>query len=799
MGSSKKHKEKDKEREHKHKRKRRSRSRSKERRSRRKDREERRGKEEPQDKPRIAEPVEPEGQHASASGGGETSLSIDETNRIRAKLGLKPLDVPGSSNNAEAGGEEGEKPKEKEDVHAPPVNWGEQKKTEALREKMAILKQKRLMNKKLRKVKGLGDSDTDTDDMSKWVKRSRKMEKEKVLADKRAKLLEEMDEEFGISDLMDQEFKDKKKDYSARDLQGLTVQHEIDKFSDGRGVILTLKDKGILDKDEDDVLINVNMVDDEVAEKNVDNKKKKPEYKPYDEPEYDEYGMLKPNSILDKYDEDIDGNKKVKKSFTLGSGGKYDADEDREMERIRTELRQQGQTLAMPALTLASEYYTAEEAAAKFKKVKKKVRKIRKKTSLKADDLLNIAADQVTREDYGSRSRGRGHVVAPPEDMEEGENIDQVPEVIDYGHGDPNIIDYGHGIKAEPEVKTEPETEPSGRITLDPGVLSSLKVKVEEDMDVIGPDEDLTGVPVDDDEVENELHSALSKARKLKLKKAPRVSEQVVERVMSLQNPETDENAKGSQIVLNSISEFCRNLGEIPTYGLSGNREEDREEIMDVELELMEQKRRQEEIEEAASGWNEVDIDTQPVDITGEEQAVLEEEPIVTDGVGAALALAMKKGYLEKEVIKNVSAPEHSNLGAMYYSIEDKRYDDLDEKYRKRDRYGGGVISDFRDKDGYKPDVKLEYVDESGRCLNPKEAFRQLSHRFHGKGSGKKKQEKRMKKLEEEQLMKMMSSTDTPLNTLSLLQEKQKAEKSPFVVLSGNKGFTANTTSIAKP
>ena len=34
--------------------------------------------------------------------------------------------------------------------------------------------------------------------------------------------------------------------------------------------------------------------------------------------------------------------------------------------------------------------------------------------------------------------------------------------------------------------------------------------------DLIGPDEDLTGVAVEEEEAENELHTALSKARKLK-------------------------------------------------------------------------------------------------------------------------------------------------------------------------------------------------------------------------------------------------------------------------------------------
>lgn len=36
---------------------------------------------------------------------------------------------------------------------------------------------------------------------------------------------------------------------------------------------------------------------------------------------------------------------------------------------------------------------------------------------------------------------------------------------------------------------------------------------------------------------------------------------------------------KKNNIVFNATSEFCRTLGDIPTYGLSGNRE-DQEDIM---------------------------------------------------------------------------------------------------------------------------------------------------------------------------------------------------------------------------
>lgn len=49
---------------------------------------------------------------------------------------------------------------------------------------------------------------------------------------------------------------------------------------------------GVLDEDVDDTLINVNLLDDERAAKNVENKKKKPGYQAYDDSEFDEYGTV---------------------------------------------------------------------------------------------------------------------------------------------------------------------------------------------------------------------------------------------------------------------------------------------------------------------------------------------------------------------------------------------------------------------------------------------------------------------------------------------------------------------------
>ncbi|KAK2184318.1 hypothetical protein NP493_270g02022 [Ridgeia piscesae] len=190
--------------------------------------------------------------------------------------------------------------------------------------------------------------------------------------------------------------------------------------------------------------------------------------------------------------------------------------------------------------------------------------------------------------------------------------------------------------------------------------------------------------------------------------------------------------------------------------------------------------------EEDNTGWQTVtQLTTRPADIKTEVKAVLQEEPTINEGLAGALKLAKQKGFLDEKPKKLTGASKVSSLKSLNYSIEDKRYDDLDEKSRKRDRYSSGMVVEFKDKDGYKPNVKVEYVDDNGRMMTPKEAFRYLSHRFHGKGSGKRKTEKRSKKVEMEQLMKATSSTDTPLGTVTLLTEKQKAEKTPYVVLSG--------------
>ena len=58
-----------------------------------------------------------------------------------------------------------------------------------------------------------------------------------------------------------------------------------------------------------------------------------------------------------------------------------------------------------------------------------------------------------------------------------------------------------------------------------------------------------------------------------------------------------------------------------------------------------------------------------------EDAGVLDEEPVVCEGLGGALALAMRKGYLEKEVVRQRGAAPAQGMAIDNYTIEDKRYE----------------------------------------------------------------------------------------------------------------------------
>jgi len=203
------------------------------------------------------------------------AISIEETNRIRVSLGMKPLPVPGATG-----------PVFKDAPSAPAEEVGStlesrqaegydnyrklQEAEEAKRRRDAkteAVKKARDAAKRFTKLegKGLGDADEEDLDARSWLIKQKKRQKEIEKARKREQEL--ADAEVAA-------------EYTAKDLAGVKVGHEIDTFEEGEVQVLTLKDTTI---DENDV--------DEAGEK----------------------------SILAHYDEEIEGKKG--KRFTLDGMG----------------------------------------------------------------------------------------------------------------------------------------------------------------------------------------------------------------------------------------------------------------------------------------------------------------------------------------------------------------------------------------------------------------------------------------------------------------------------------------------
>ena len=210
---------------------------------------------------------------------GEISCSVEETNRLRASLGLRPLDVGDSS---------AAKPKEgskEAPIDANQIRSEEEKmqKTAEIQNKIQEMKQQRLVASKVMAKKGLGDSSSDDetiDNAASWVNRSR--EKQKELAEKLARQLQEQDDAA-----------QEEEEYTSSDLRGLKVQHDADAFQEGETIILTIADKRVLKKegadvdinDEEDELENIHIAESE-KDKRAKEKAKRPRNLATDDDEF---------------------------------------------------------------------------------------------------------------------------------------------------------------------------------------------------------------------------------------------------------------------------------------------------------------------------------------------------------------------------------------------------------------------------------------------------------------------------------------------------------------------------------
>ncbi|KAJ1727574.1 hypothetical protein LPJ61_004500, partial [Coemansia biformis] len=101
----------------------------------------------------------------------------------------------------------------------------------------------------------------------------------------------------------------------------------------------------------------------------------------------------------------------------------------------------------------------------------------------------------------------------------------------------------------------------------------------------------------------------------------------------------------------------------------------------------------------------------------------------------------------------------------------------------------------------YKPEVRLEYTDETGRQLTTKEAYKQLSHAFHGHYSGKNKIDKLMKKREAERRQMELAASETTHRHSEAMENAYRKRGAPGIILSssGKPSTGSRTTAAGNP
>ncbi|OQE87994.1 hypothetical protein PENNAL_c0018G05827 [Penicillium nalgiovense] len=645
------------------------------------------------------------------------ALSIEQNNKIRVALGLKPLPVPGAGpefredEDSESGEEEDPASTIESRQAESYENWKKvQDAAEAKRkrdEKNAAIKRARDIAQRNVQLQGstLGEANGDELDTKAWLTQSKKRQK-KIEKERAQRLAEELAERERLAET----------EYTAADLAGIKVGHSAGAFEGGEDHILTLKDTAVDDEEEDDELQNLDLVEKERTEEKLELKKKKPVYDPTAESQ----------GILSQYDEEIEGKKR--KRFTLDAQGSTEERETKRQE-VSNQLRKNIISLDFEPEVPSSDYMDISEV--KIKKPKKKKAKATKQRTFMDDEEAAPVADSTDAQGSSAMdidSKGGVPVPAPRKPINE-----------DISFVDDDDLQASLALQRRAAFKKRKKISPEE-------LAKQLREEeTQTPMEIENPDSEgeEPGLVIDET---SEFVSNLHK---------PTLLEQEAKRVTTAKEPESpsaEPEGEGVEI-------------DMDRYG-------------DIEDE-----------EELAARIKRDEVSAaEPQQLSG---TGLEEESTLDQGLAATLSMLRSRGLVKE----TDSTGQNALMRDRQRFLADKmnRETEIERRarqQRERDRASGKLermsarereeharwenkqrdqqearhMADVFNRE-YKPDVQLRYVDEFGRNMNQKEAFKQLSHQFHGKGSGKMKTEKRLKKIDEEKKRESMSTLDSSQNT----------------------------------
>ncbi|CAJ1966904.1 unnamed protein product [Cylindrotheca closterium] len=691
-------------------------------------------------------------------------MSIDETNKLRDKLGLKPL-RSGSG---------------KEVVHKPATNDG------AAKEAAARISEARLQRDVQRGAAKTFGSQTLSDDADKsalsWAEKMRQQKDEAPKKSKTKKTTKTNER------------------YDDNDLEGMQVSHKMSELEAGSTTVLTLADAPLLEKNESNKATGLNEAEDTLENDNLRDQKKQQDglrkkrmlemgmgraggYAGFDDEEFEELGgTLGPSRkergnlfLGDNEDED----QPSRLGFRLGS--------TREKEEKITDFDaiQRGKAISLlptKADVAASDYMTVEEEDAerakrklkkdgKFKKKKKKDKKSKKQRRRKMDsddeeekveapgtqngNLLQHLEETASAEVTGMRKRRK----------------------VDEEESNDHIMTDGD-VKEEAREKRAryDDIMDKGNERTRLAFQEKKKPKVEEDWFDEEPDDSF-------------LNAALAKARRLnrlrelnkpKAKGADAVAAALKQSEDAAVKPDHAPSSSGISFSTDDTREFTRAIQARaqqeersktkPAPNTSGIKIEIKSAPKDIapKVEDVEMKEAEEE--------ENLDIHELAKEVDEDDTPALEGTASEAAGVGRGLSSFVSMLKQTGEIKKHAGKEELRGRAK-----DERNYENYEALDLKKVVKIGRNAND-KDKEFAGREIKLEYRDKHGRLLTSKEAYRDLCYQFHGHAGSKKKEDKRLRQIQREQAEARMASKGTTAGTLGALKKTQKATGKAFIV-----------------
>ncbi|KAL7472727.1 hypothetical protein ACHAXS_014041 [Conticribra weissflogii] len=792
---------------------------------------------------------------AMGQDGEELSLSVVETNILRQKIGLPPLKI--SKDEANSKGKSAATA-----IHAPPTNTAAETEArhrieDAAAKRDALDRLKKLAEEnesaagkeaesaldfaaKMRQSSATAqneDGHGDNQAGKETKKKKKKGSKRGLSKDPRLAVPVDEFEEGEVSGL-----------YTASDLKGMKVAHASSDFEAGTTTVLTLADKSILEVDPDsrkvkglgssgvdgdDVeLVNVDMETDTKALENL-RKRRQIEmgagraggYAGYDDDEFDELGGIGVNTISETLAQGpgvIPGTGGRKsKGFAIGGDGTTRPDDDK---KSKTDLfgvgavtleSRYGNKVASDFMTYDEDEFESREEKLErertkqmkmLEKMRKKDKKAHKKQKKRSKRSYSDDEEEDDTDNAGGSLLASLEATAVQDNEPEkrkrrrhGDSLDIETEK-DSGSGHEMDADDVQLMK-EKRSKFDQIME-KGKLRTDnafnkTSALPATSRKAGEDAS-----------PADDED-DAFLNAALAKARRLKRlkelnglkssaeygnvptrgEKAVLQTFEMLKQTQTAKDKDSDSDNGGKNRLVfefDEMQEFTRALrAREDQVKRAPERARGTKATPSASTQPASKKERNQKADDADGVVEDVDMEELANEMTDDPNDTVDGDGAFGSTAGSAPIGRGMSNFLS--LLKQTGEIKNAGREEMRGRAKDKRtYEDyeklnLNEVVKIDTRNAHEKDIEFANRE-----IKLEYRDDFGRLLTRKEAYRNMCYDFHGHGSSKKNQERRLKQIarerEEGKLASRQVMAEGGVGTLGALKATQKATGKAFII-----------------